>query len=450
MDVEARQAPLTAAATASASPAEGGSPVRLRVLDWGWSPRALDRRVGPWGCATAWVLATAIFVSLVAIAGGPSSGDSMESTLATSAIARAEFRCAYPYNNVPATPPLYAILSGAVVAAGHLEGSVVDPAKFSVGPGCRAGRNLLAHVSPRGIRRILWVGLSMWLALLAGFVLLLRAAGRGRSRWECAGVLVLACLPPVLESIVAWFHPNDMLTIGLIAAALAAALTRRWVAAGVLAGLACTAQPFAVLGVVPLVVASPPRARVRVAGAAVITAGALVALSWMLMGIGAVHAATGRGDTFLGYGTLVDRWGLTGNALAVFARVLPLVCAALLALVGRRRAGDTLLTPAVLVSMSAICLGMRLVFETALYGYYFSAAAVFVVALDLIRGRLRVLTVAWLVLLWATFPVTGQLLPYSPTLSQLVIVGSYLVLVAPEFVRACRRPSLVVAATPTG
>jgi hypothetical protein len=52
--------------------------------------------------------------------------------------------------------------------------------------------------------------------------------------------------------------------------------------------------------------------------------------------------------------------------------------------------------PAPLLSVVAICLGLRLVFEQQLFGYYFMALAIMLVLLDVARSHVRSSLFAWL------------------------------------------------------
>ena len=58
--------------------------------------------------------------------------------------------------------------------------------------------------------------------------------------------MVLAAVPAASDGIVETFHPQDLVCVGLVGAGLAEALRRRWVATGVLFGVAFLCKQFAV------------------------------------------------------------------------------------------------------------------------------------------------------------------------------------------------------------
>ena len=50
-----------------------------------------------------------------------------------------------------------------------------------------------------------------------------------------------------------------------------------------------------------------------------------------------------------------------------------------------------------MVALVTASLALRLVFEVSLYGYYLMAACVGLIVLDIVLGRLRFPTIAWIV-----------------------------------------------------
>ena len=60
-----------------------------------------------------------------------------------------------------------------------------------------------------------------------------------------------------------------------------------------------------------------------------------------------------------------------------------------------RRLGRSALQPAVLISVVAVSLSFRLIFEDNIFSYYFLALAVLLVVQDVIHGRIRETLVAW-------------------------------------------------------
>ncbi|MGP8007464.1 MAG: hypothetical protein ACLP2J_10575 [Acidimicrobiales bacterium] len=195
----------------------------------------LSSPISPVDCAGGWMVATILFVvSLgvwVAIVGLPT--DTAESTIPAVAIAHGEWRCAYPRNADSSSPPLYPVVAAGVMAGTGLGEEGFPPAPF--GSDCGRSSRALSHWYSSS-RDILLIGLLGWPLLLAGFIIVLRAAGRGRNRWESLGACLIACTPPLALALVQDFHPEDLFAITLILGAAAAAIRGRWLAAGVLIG----------------------------------------------------------------------------------------------------------------------------------------------------------------------------------------------------------------------
>jgi hypothetical protein len=171
-----------------------------------------------------------------------------------------------------------------------------------------------------------------------------------------------------------------------------------WTAAGALIALACLSQEFAVLIAVPLLVLAPPSRWPRFVGAALATA-AVVVVPFALAGSG--HAShdvvLGSGNTAQDAGTLVGELQLHGGPLFVLSRLLPVAVSLLVSLwvvrrLGRQAAGE----PVAFMSLVALSLSLRLVFETSLFGYYFLALVVTLVLLEVVRGAIRPAAVVWL------------------------------------------------------
>ena len=72
------------------------------------------------------------------------------------------------------------------------------------------------------------------------------------------------------------------------------------------------------------------------------------------------------------------------------------------------RLGERSLEPVVLLSLIAVCLGLRLVFEETLFSYYFMALTVALVLVDVARGHIRFATVAWITVVSFVFGVVSQ------------------------------------------
>ena len=292
------------------------------------------------------------------------------------------------------------MLSGGVAAITHIGHSVAFPSAATLGPGCDDAFVAMQRwsVHAGAVSPTTWIGCVGWIALMAGVVAWLRASGRGRCGWEPATLVVLACLPSVWNCVQLAFHPQDLLATGLALAAMACACRERWIGAGILVALAVLSQQFALLVAAPLLVLAPARRRIPYAGAALAT-GALVSLPLLVMTHGhALHAltlGTVRDEDSIG-GTVLWELHLQDAPAVLVYRIAPIAVAVALSWWVARRLGPAALRPATLLSVMAISVGLRLVFEQNLFAYYFMALAVLVVLLDVARGYVRSSTVAWL------------------------------------------------------
>jgi hypothetical protein len=370
----------------------------------------LDRRLPGRQCVLAWVVATVIFVGMIALLGGPTENDASESVYSTWAVAHGDLACTY--SPLPAHPltflpswrvgpnvsPLWPLVSGGLEALTPIGSSRPFPSSEALGTNCAhadAAMYRWAH-GTRAFVPTIGFGYLTWFVVLAGVVALIRASGRGRSGWEAAGVVLVALTPLVWEPVLDEYHPQDLLAIGLILLGLAFALRRSWIWAGVMLGLAALTQQFAVLVLVPLFVVAPVRGRWRLAVSAVLT-GLLVALPFVATSSRAWHAiAIGTGNSPSYGGTVVRYLHLPETGLVLVSRVLPILLAAAFAWWVHRRLGPRSLQPVPLLSLMATCVSLRLVFEQNMFGYYFMALAVLLILLEIACGRIRGELVAWI------------------------------------------------------
>jgi hypothetical protein len=102
-------------------------------------------------------------------------------------------------------------------------------------------------------------------------------------------------------------------------------------------------------------------------------------------------------------GTVLWELHVHGALLFVLVRIAPIVLAMALAWWATHRFGPITLDAAPLLTIIATSLLLRLVFEENIFGYYFMAVAVLLIMLDVVRGRVRGCTVAWLGLVALVF-----------------------------------------------
>jgi hypothetical protein len=400
--------------------------------------RWLSRPLSFWWCAFGWLTATAVFVGLTQLLGGPAQGDADESLYSTWAIAHGHLSCSYPVRvavGLPLREPLYPLLSGAFAALARIGHSVPFP---SLGYNCASAvvaMNKWAARSGVNSSSVL-LGYLSWFVLAAGLVALLRASGRGRCGWEPVTLLLVAIAPPVLMCVRPYFHPEDLLAMGLGLGGLACARRGSWVLAGVLLGLSFTSQQFVLLLIAPLVVVAPSNRRLRFAGSAIISVMLVVGPMILLTSGQVIASVTGRGSTPQAGQTVLAQLPLHGPALFVVSRIFPIALSVALAQWMARRLGPAILESLPLASLVAVSLSLRLVFEVNLFGYYFMAITLMLIVLDVIRGRISSYLIAWLVLICLAFdPLPWGYVPFS-TASQmawqlLVVPAALLLAVAP-------------------
>lgn len=371
-----------------------------------------------------WIGATTIFFGLSELLGGPTEGDAAESVYSTWAIAHGHLACAYPPPSAfpfpsiadpfALTSPLYPLITGALSAILRIGHRAAFPTSTQLGPNCSNAFVQMFHWSERASSILTTINLSyfVWPLLMIGTISLLRSAGRARQGWEPFTLMVLACSPPILMCTVDFFHPQDLLAMGLVLWGLAYVLRCKWVGAGILMGLAFTAQPFAVLVAAPLMVIAPKSQRLRFIASAlsivtVISAPLVIltsgrALKTSLFGSSRVGLVSRTGFRSTG-GTVLWEINLRGLLLLIISRIVPIIAAMMFAWWAARRHGSRILEPVPLISLIAISLSFRLVFEENLFGYYFMAVGVALVLLDTMRGHLRGYVVAWIGLVTLAF-----------------------------------------------
>ena len=364
-------------------------------------------------CVLGWCVATTIFVGIVAVLGGPAFIDTSESVYGTWAVAHGHVACAYPPVSLPDYPPIapvYLLVSGGIAAMTRIGHTVAFPSAASLGPNCDKGFVVMTRWSGHtgALVPTTWIGCVGWLALMFGVVAWLRASGRGRCGWEPATLIVVACLPPVWMCVQSYFHPQDLVAMGFALCAMACARRGSWIGAGILVVLAVLSQQFALLVAVPLLLLAPASRRISYVVAA-LTTGALVVLPLAMLTSGhALRAITvGTGDNPVPGGAVLSELQLHGASFVLLTRVAPIAVSVALSWWVARRLGPAALHPVTLMSVVAVSLSLRLVFEQLVVAYYFMALAVSLVLLDVVRGHLRRSTVAWLAAVAVVFCFFG-------------------------------------------
>ncbi len=366
------------------------------------SPGRARGRIPTAVMVVVYLAALGAFVGIVTVRGGASVGDAYGVTKPATALADGDLHAAARDSVLP-QPPGYALLTSPLVLAfrpligspNWCDARVAPVTRFFL-PWC-APAQLATH---HWYRSQAVLGLLAWVVLALGCIRLLRVAGAGGGVAEVVLVIVLAAIPAASDGIVETFHPQDLVCVGLSSAAVAEALRRRWIATGVLFGVAFLCKQFALLPLVAVLVAVPGwRERVRVAVPALVAVGAGVipfaaadpSATW-----NALSAVQSGGVVKLSTGTVLGMTNLPESTKLVIARDGPVVLALVMALWARRRVGDHLLSPVPLIGLTTACLAGRLVTEVWFASYYLLAVSAGLLVLDLARRRLPVASFLWI------------------------------------------------------
>lgn len=340
--------------------------------------------------------------------GGPTSADAPAPDNTTWLIAHGDFGCAYP----PAasvvyqtTAPLYPLVSGALAAVAQIGHSRAFPSSTQFGTACSTVAAAVYRWSfhSGALAPTLRLGYLGWFALLAGVVSIVRALGKGGTRFALVAMALLACLPPVYMPLLQFFHPEDLLATGLALVGVALVLRDRWIGAGLVLGLAVLSQQFTLLILIPLLIVAPrPRLFKILAGTACSIAIVAVPLLAITSGRALTSIVIGTGDLS---GTNYALYGIpvNGSFAVALLRLIPIVLSAFVAWRVLRRLDVASLEPVALLSLLSLSLVMRLAFEVSLFGYYLMSVSVLLLLVQIAVGRIKVAYIVWIaVATWAT------------------------------------------------
>ncbi len=391
---------------------QGKNPTTSAVSTW------LDQSRSFTWSLSAWTLASGVFVTLTMILGGPTTGDSAQSVYSALLMAHGNWSCAYPpaaFSHLDGfalvfSSPVYTLISALFARLFDLGGAIAFPSATSLGVNCSHAITQVASwaQSTNVLTTMLRFGFVAWLVLAAGVVATLRAAHKGRNAREAAALMAIACSAPVFSCLEASFHPEDVMTMGMILLAVASLLRQRWWLVGVVMALAVITQLFALLALIPLAMALPRQRRVIGAVSFATTLAAVVLPLAILTSGRVMHSvlfgtSKAGGRTRGAGGTVLSSAGLHGVALFMMSRVVPLVAAALVTYLVTRNRGDAVRQPVIVVALVGTCLSFRLVFEVNAFGYYYMATVVALLVLDALRGRVRGETFALIALITVAY-----------------------------------------------
>jgi hypothetical protein len=345
--------------------------------------------------------------------GGPNQGDANLSMYTTWLLAHGDLACAYPaglssvndYVSSVLTSPLYPLIAAALVVILRIGAAVPFPATSTMGHGCSHAATVLANWAGRSGARepTLWIGVATWIALVLVLCWYLSSDGP-ITRFRAIGLAVSTLGAPAYQALIIYFHPQDLLAVALIVAALGSARRERWLLAGVLIGLGLLAQQFVILAAIPVLITCPrPRLPRFCAGAVLglvpigvsllaLTSGS--ALFPIILGSDRVDPGVGLPVTSSGGSVL---WELHLHGLIAFLTIrgLPIVSSTVASIWARRR-WDLTSRPDSLVALVGLSLSFRLVFEQNIFSYYFTAVFVLLVLVAATMKSRVSLVVLWI------------------------------------------------------
>src|SRR5580658_5172371 len=259
-----------------------------------WWQRLASRPLSGSVRFVVYVGACAVFVIILFVRGGPNPAetDAHAVTLPTTAISQGDLARAERDTLVP-NPPGYPLLMAPLVLALRpwigsprwCDDKPVPPILHSFGDAyflAVLGPCTAKHGADHGKPYPIWyrsqalLAILGWVVLAVGAAMALRASGAGGGVAEAMLVVALAVFPAASDAIAETFHPQDLMSVGLICAGLALALRARWGWVGVAFGAAFLCKQFAVLPLLAVLAAAPgwrARARILVPVGGVIAAG---------------------------------------------------------------------------------------------------------------------------------------------------------------------------------
>lgn len=380
------------------------------VVEW------LNRPLSAPGCFVGWCSALVVFIGFTSLLGGPTEFDAALSVYSTWAIATGHLTCSYvhvtPFHVPPIgdpftlIAPVYPLFSGLVLAVTHIANFARFPTSSQLGPHCSTAIVSMFRWSANSnaIQATVRLGYFSWIFVLSGAVGLLRAIGRGRTNWEPLTLILLAILTPVTQCITQFFHPQDIVAIGFALGSVACMKRGRWEWTGALMALAFATNQFVLLLAVPIIVLIPSAKRIRTVLAGVLTS-AIILLPIIVLTSGRALRYALIGSSVTNSLPQANPWfsDVHGAILIIVTRIPPIAITALLAWWAQRRLGARIMDPTPLLSLLATCVALRLMFEVTLFAYYFAAAIVFLLLLEVAGGRIRGAAITWYAVLVVAF-----------------------------------------------
>ena len=361
----------------------------------------LDAPIRTWQSWLGVWAAFAWYWVVLRLLGGPEQGDANVSQYSSWLIAHGQIACAYPPNRLLgiSAAPGFTLVEAAYDWITRLGAGSPFPSMSSYGPSCGGALLALQHWSkanPVTLPHSLSCGYLAWFTVLLGVRSLLRTIWTTPTRREILALFTIALVPTMWNSIITFFHPQDIMAMGLTLGAVAAYRRGQYLWTGALLGFAFLSQSMSFLVALFLfLVLTSFESRLRFVEGFVATFAAVVVPLSILAGPNAVRNSllgTGVGNSYLRIKSLLYYLQFSSSAATFTARALPLVAVVATSLWVRRRPW-LLQDSLTLLSLIALCFAWRLVFEENMWGYYMMPASFVVVLRDLVNKRWTLPTV---------------------------------------------------------
>jgi hypothetical protein len=284
-------------------------------------------------------------------------------------------------------------------------------------------QGLTGGANPSGALTLAGYGAAAMVVIAGGRLV---GAGPGGRRREMLFLAVVSVSPFFREALGNYFHPEDVLALGLLLLALSLASESHWGWAGVALGLAFGSKQWVLLAVPPLIAMAPGRrAKARLLGAA-FGAVALVyapfillkpAAAWQVFR-GPVPVAGGFVPQTTIVGMLREApWHVPLAYVNDMARLLPLLFAtvvtAVWVLVISRRYGTVARLPIEnVLGLLLACVAFRLISDCIALSYYALPLMVLIAVADIWRSKVPAFAIAssFVLAFWYGAGLPGDLL----------------------------------------
>ena len=284
-------------------------------------------------------------------------------------------------------------------------------------------QGLTGGANPSGALTLAGYGAAAMVVIAGGRLVASRPGGRRR---EMLFLAVVSVSPFFREALGNYFHPEDVLALGLLLLALSMASESRWGWAGVALGLAFGSKQWALLAVPPLIAMAPGRrGKGRLLGAAFCAVAVVYAPFILLKPDAAWQVFRGPLPVAGGFVPQTTIVGMLREApfhvpLAYvndMARLLPLLFATVVTavwvlLISRRYGTVARLPIENVLGLLLACVAFRLISDCIALSYYALPLMVFIAVADIWRSKVPAFAIAssFVLAFWYGAGLPGDLL----------------------------------------